>query len=158
MEVEAALSAVLRSNGYPERRWSTQDYVKLRDPMHLTDYEFRLTLFPHIRPFAPFSSWSNSQPTQSLSWYHAYNLTKHDRERHFREATLEHAIHAVSAVVALFYAQFGWLKPNADQFHFFSVLKLPTFPLEEYYLWERRDPIRRSIDVVWRPIHFPLPS
>jgi hypothetical protein len=116
MEVEAALSAVLRANSYPGTRWSTRDYVKLINPMRLDAYEFRLAFYPNIPPIAPFSTWSNPQPTQSLPWYHAYNQTKHDRESHFLDATLKNAIAAVCGAAALFYAQFGWMELGCRAF------------------------------------------
>jgi hypothetical protein len=156
MEVEAGLSAVLQANGYPGHRWTTQDYVKLRNPMHLADYELRLTFYPRVPPISPFDTWSDSQPTQSLPWYEAYNQTKHDRESHFPAATLMHAIEAVCGAVAVFYAQFGWMEPNAVQFSLVSISNLPAFPIEEYFLWERRDPVLHSSQVIWTPVHYPL--
>jgi hypothetical protein len=157
MEVEAALSAVLRANGYPGTRWNTTDYVKLLNPMHLAEYAFRLAYYPNIPLIAPFSTWSNAQSTQSLPWYHAYNQTKHDRENHFADATLGNAIAAVCGAVALFHAQFGRLEPYATQFYLFAVSGFPTFPVKEYYLWERRDPVRYSRDVTWTPVSYPVP-
>jgi predicted HAD superfamily hydrolase len=43
-----------------------------------------------------------------LSWYDAYNKTKHDREDNLNVGTLDNAVKAVGAAVAMFYAQFGF--------------------------------------------------
>lgn len=108
MEVEASWAAVLKANGYPPKsRLNTTDYVKLLTPMLLDSYTLELTSYPLFPPFAPFESWDSTVPTQSLDWYHAYNLTKHNREEHLDTATLQKAVHAVGAAVVMFYAQFG---------------------------------------------------
>jgi hypothetical protein len=60
-----------------------------------------------VHPTAPFSGWSSTAPTQSLSWYDAYNKTKHDRAHHFGAASLENGIRAVMANVVLFAVRFG---------------------------------------------------
>jgi hypothetical protein len=43
-----------------------------------------------------------------LSWYDAYNKTKHDREDNLNVGTLDNAVKAVGAAVVMFYAQFGF--------------------------------------------------
>ena len=107
MEVESAWSAVLHANGFQKDRLTTNDYVKLCGPMLLSDFTILSSQFPIIEPFRPFSGWDDAQPTESLPWYSAYNSTKHDRERNFQHATLEHAIHAVGAVLVMIHAQFA---------------------------------------------------
>ena len=107
MEVESAWSAVLHANGFQKDRMTTNDYVKLCVPMLLSDFTILSSQFPVIEPIRPFSGWDDANPTESLPWYSAYNKTKHSRERNFPEATLEHAIHAVGAVLVMMCAQFG---------------------------------------------------
>jgi len=107
MEVESIFSAMLRENSYPDRRWNTNDYVKLLDPLYLNKYKVHFKLYPDFEGVAPFEGWDEERPTQSLPWYDAYNSTKHDREVNLDKATLEHAVSSVSAVIALLYAQFG---------------------------------------------------
>jgi hypothetical protein len=80
MEVESSWTAVLKENGYSSARLSTNDYVKLLKPMFLDAYELSLQSYPHFPKFTPFGGWDGSNPTTSLSWYDAYNKTKHDRE------------------------------------------------------------------------------
>jgi hypothetical protein len=116
MEVEASWAAVLNANGYgPNPRLNTTDYVKLLAPMLLDSYRLELTSYPSFPPFAPFECWRAVAPTQSLDWYHAYNLTKHNREEHLNAATLEKAVHAVGAVVVMFYAQFGFYFTTGEE-------------------------------------------
>jgi hypothetical protein len=104
MEVESGWSAVLRENGYAGTRaaFTTNDYVKLLGPMMLDGYEMGLQSYSTYPPFSPFAGWNTAHPTQSLSWYDAYNRTKHDREANLHYATLENAVKAVGAVVVMF--------------------------------------------------------
>lgn len=108
MEVESSLSAVLKENGYSSAgRLTTNDYVKLFQPMLLDGYELALQSYPDFPPFSPFKGWDAKQPTGSLTWYDAYNKTKHDREDELKLATLGNAVMAVGAAVVVFHAQFG---------------------------------------------------
>jgi hypothetical protein len=155
MEVEAALRTILDANGNREERLGTGEYVKLRDPLRLPDYTLQLAFYPNAGRFAPFSTWEPSKPTQSLPWYDAYNKTKHDRENHFHEATLEHAIEAVCAAVILFYAQFGIREPH--RFGLFAQSKTPRFSLEERYLWKKASKSQRKpFPGTWTPVEYPL--
>jgi hypothetical protein len=83
--------------------------------MLLDSYKLELTSYPSFPTFAPFDCWRAAAPTQSLDWYHAYNLTKHNREEHLNAATLEKAVHAVGAAVVMFYAQFGFYFTTGDE-------------------------------------------
>jgi hypothetical protein len=110
MEVESSWSAVLKDNAYasPSGRLTTNDYVKLLTPMLLDSYELSLQSYPRLPSFTPFVNWDASYPTESLTWYDAYNKTKHDREENLKFATLQNAIHSVGAAVVMFHAQFGF--------------------------------------------------
>lgn len=107
MEVEASWVGVLREHEYIKNPYTTNDYVKLLEPMCLGDYEVRLRWYPDFPSFKPFECWEASKPTQSLSWYNAYNATKHDRETNLQQATLANAVHSVGAAIVMFCAQFG---------------------------------------------------
>jgi hypothetical protein len=52
---------------------------------------------------APFLSWKSSGP---LTWYQAYNQSKHSRHAEFRKANLENLLNAVAALVVLLSSQF----------------------------------------------------
>src|SRR5262249_17378075 len=108
-EVESAWKRYLRLaqktplNGYD---YTTNDYVRLRDHLFLPDYE--LILKPYdLQPVRAFGGWDACQPTKSLDWYDAYNLTKHDRDRHFDKANLKNCISAVCAYLAMFSVRFS---------------------------------------------------
>jgi hypothetical protein len=89
------------------RSFTTKDYVKLNDKLHLPEYEFTLKAYADIPPISPFKAWSDKSPTKSLGWYDAYNKTKHDRNTFFSEATLGNCIHAVVANLVLFSTMFS---------------------------------------------------
>ncbi|MEM6452170.1 MAG: hypothetical protein AAF703_17890 [Cyanobacteria bacterium P01_D01_bin.105] len=109
MEVENYWQRYMRSAGVRPtgRYFNTNDYIRLLDPLHLQDYAFTFHAFPSLPEISPFSEWSMDAPTASLSWYDAYNKTKHDRDNHFSDATLERCLEAVTAVVAMYCVRYG---------------------------------------------------
>ena len=109
-EVENLWTSIFKKAGIqPQngRMYTTQDYVKLLPKACLNEFEITFKNYNGLREFRPYVNWNKQQPTQSLSWYHAYNQTKHDRNASFNEATLENVMDAISAVVAMFCAKFG---------------------------------------------------
>lgn len=106
-EFEAQCTGILQANHASPigRHFNTNDYVKLATAMRLDKYEIALSMFPDYPIIKPFDGWNPSQPTQSLTWYDAYNKTKHDREANFSLATLENAITSVSACFAMLVGQ-----------------------------------------------------
>lgn len=89
------------------RIFTTNDYVRLLSPLYLQEYLIGCKLISNTYSVNPFKQWHQSSPTQSLPWYNAYNKTKHDREQHFSEATLENCIHGIAAVIVLFCVRYG---------------------------------------------------
>jgi hypothetical protein len=70
-----------------------------------------------------------------LSWYDAYSAVKHDREREFARATVQHALTAVAAAYRLVIAQFGEFDSRASLgLDEFSVLESPLFTAKEGYV------------------------
>jgi len=55
----------------------------------------------HGMEIKPFENWNESQPSQSLNWWQAYNDIKHGRVDNFSKATLENVIYALSALYTL---------------------------------------------------------
>ncbi|MEM6451901.1 MAG: hypothetical protein AAF703_16490 [Cyanobacteria bacterium P01_D01_bin.105] len=53
--------------------------------------------------FAPFAEWNSGQ---KLTWYHAYNKSKHDRHDQFKLANLKNLLNAVTALLVLLSSQF----------------------------------------------------
>lgn len=78
-------------------------------------YTLSLQSYSSFPEFAPFKDWNASNPTTSLSWYDAYNKTKHDREGNLNIGTLDNAAQAVGAAVVMFHAQFGFYFGTGDQ-------------------------------------------
>lgn len=103
------------------KRYSTNDYVKLADKLHLKDFQFKLETYSTIPPIRPFKKWDISAPSASIDWYEAYNKTKHDRDAHFSEATLWHCIQAVVATLVLYSVRFS-PHPLSHQRNKFSAL------------------------------------
>jgi hypothetical protein len=108
MEVESGWTAVLGANGYNiTDRLSTNDYIKILNPLLLSKYQVEFPMYPEIGIVSPFKDWHIKSPTKSLLWYDAYNNTKHNREDNFHFATLENAILSVCGVAVMLCAQFG---------------------------------------------------
>jgi len=89
------------------KTFTTKDYVKVVEKLHLRDYQFKLRSYEHMPPVRPFQLWNNSSPTTSLSWYDAYNKTKHDRSQYFSSATLNNVINAVVASLVMHCVRFS---------------------------------------------------
>jgi len=112
-EVENYWTYYLRASGNVEARLSTNDYVKLKETLYLSDFEIqrdRLGL-PSV---SPFDGWDSTQPTRSLPWYDAYNKVKHNRDRDFELATVENCINSVAGALVLFASRFGPSQLNGN--------------------------------------------
>jgi hypothetical protein len=92
-----------------KKSFTTNDYVKLLPAAYLDEYQIELKNYDSLLPHKPFSGWNTSNPTQSLSWYDAYNKTKHDRDTHFSEAKFQFSIDAVAANIIMYCVRFGAL-------------------------------------------------
>ena len=155
MEAESVLSAILRENEYPCGKWNTKDYVKLCEPLHLDKYEVKFNLYPDFNELAPFKGWDSKSPTQSLSWYEAYNKTKHDRELNIGHATLRHAVLSVSAVAVLLYVQFG---PHHEFWKQGELLNISVstsheYGVDDYYIPHSTD---KSLRCNWEKLALPI--
>lgn len=109
-EVEAQWKYHLQRGGLkPQKQgFTTNDYVKLRDPLHLDEYEVALPRYKEVAPIRPFLGWSTVPgPTQSLDWYDAYNKTKHDGKDQFSAASVLSCIRAIAANIVMFSVRFG---------------------------------------------------
>jgi hypothetical protein len=100
-EAETHWRGVLVANGVTQDRYTTNDYVKLRDPMKLDEYAVTFPNYPWLAAFKPYEGWNTAKPTCSLGWYDAYNAVKHNRETEFERATLRRVFEAISACVVM---------------------------------------------------------
>jgi len=107
IEVEANCKAILRENGYTnkkEKYWNMSDYRLIAKTHKLSDYEVVLPRWDgkHGR-YKPFSKWAENK---KLYWYEYYNGVKHDIHSNFRHANIKNLIEATCGLVALLSAQF----------------------------------------------------
>lgn len=150
------------------RAFTTNDYVKLLQPLHLDEFEIGLPRYQGIPQFRPFLGWSTQQPTQSLLWYDDYNKAKHDRTTHFDSATLINCIRAVAAASVMFAVKFGpyRLTTGAGTLpalinHLFSISLCNPKP-ESFYVPLVKPPNQTNLqtqklrDIAERPIVRPL--
>lgn len=120
--------------------YKTTDYVRLKDPLHLSEYEVVAKPYANLGSIRPFAGWTAVQPTQSLQWYDAYNKTKHDRENHFSEASLHRCIEAVVACLVLFavrfspYSLFNGAGVTASYFNQMFEMKLVNPDCTSFYV------------------------
>lgn len=105
IEVEANCKAILTENGYIKNGdLNMLDYKKINISHHLSSYEISLPLWDGINKIRkPFNSWVNNG---SLSWYQAYNSTKHNRHNEFKQANFNNLIESVCGLAAILSAQF----------------------------------------------------
>jgi len=140
-EVEAQWKSILEIHQVSPQNgkyYTTKDYAKLNQAMHLNEYIISLTHYPWLSGFHPFKEWDSDKPTESLDWYDAYNKVKHDREKNFQEAKLIHAINAVCACMIMLLAQFGRqqvTRARQEVAHFFELIEAPKWCASELYTY-----------------------
>jgi len=115
IEVESNFKAILKENIYnptdkkgkprPEKSWNINDYRKVNKTHHLSAYKVYVPIWDGGRSvFEPFKQWSDSA---ELSWYQAYNHSKHDRRNKFKEANFENLLCSIAGLLVLLSSQFG---------------------------------------------------
>lgn len=103
------------------RTFTTKDYVKLKDKLHLKEFEFELKTYSSVPLLRPFEQWDDANPTATLPWYEAYNKTKHDRSAYFSLSTLLNCINAVVANLVMHCVKYSPF-PMFEQSNAFSSL------------------------------------
>jgi len=151
IELEANFKAILVENGYSRLGdWNRNDYKKIEKSHLLSGYEVRVPNWRgRMHTFQPFAAWSPSPSAQTtLTWYDAYNNTKHDRHAQFQDANFENLLGAISGLVVVLGAQFYTndfgsggaailMEGPASDFetaigdHF--LIKFPNWPANEQY-------------------------
>lgn len=107
-EVENYWKHYMRRSGVSTKTdFTTNDYVKLREPLCLPEYDVSLPRYDAVPAIRPFENWDPQSPTQSLPWYAAYNRTKHDRTSNFADASLWNCIQSVAANIVMLCVRFG---------------------------------------------------
>lgn len=109
VEFEANCKAILKENDYvnPKKTmeyWNIIDYEKINATHHLSSYEVVFPIWNGTKKTRkPFQDWANNQ---QLSWYNAYNQTKHDRHTNFELATLDALLDAITGLLVILASQF----------------------------------------------------
>lgn len=82
------------------------DFYKVNKSHHLSSYKVKVPNW-HGDEFVrlPFQQWDQGE-YQSVSWYRAYNDTKHNRHERFEKANFQHLIDAFSGLAVLIASQF----------------------------------------------------
>jgi hypothetical protein len=63
-DVEANWRAVLDNNvETPKVRYTTLDYIKVKEPLRLAEWEVYLYDYPDLGPIQPFKNWLESDPS-----------------------------------------------------------------------------------------------
>ena len=152
-EVEAHWRGVLTANAQVLDWPKLTDYVKLCEPMRLADYAISIAAFPWLDPIAPFKGWgSTGKPAQELSWWQAYNQTKHDGDHRFSQATLKCALEAVCANVVMVVAQYGLERALGD-----GSLLIANFVMAEAPVWPPSEIYAPPCDPLsWKATNYPF--
>lgn len=151
-EVESHWRAIVAANGAlpADGRATTADYVALQAALRLGEYEVVMPSYPGMGSVCPFREWSRLAPTQTLSWYNAYNAVKHDRENKLSQATLGQVVQAVAACAILTRAQFGKLvEDNGIVARVFAISREPQWEPPDCYI----EPLQEA---GWVPLAFPF--
>ena len=108
-EVENQMVSLLKKrNITPIRsKYQMNDYVKLIGMTDIKKYKIIFKNYDILKNVIPFKSWSLNRPSQSLKWYNAYNLTKHNRSENFSQATFLNVINSVAANIILYCIRFS---------------------------------------------------
>lgn len=105
IEIEANFTAILEENIFSKKgNLNMKDYAIIDRSHRLSAYEVALPLWLGThRVRKPFEPWSTGG---ALSWYQAYNKSKHDRHHNFNKATFENLLDAMGALAVVLSAQF----------------------------------------------------
>lgn len=114
IEVESVWKSYMDIAGITNARLTTREYVKLKNPLKLDEYKVIMHCHPHSISYKPFEGWDINIPTQTLPWYNAYNITKHDKNNYFDQANLKNCILAIMANLVLFCVRYSPYKLLED--------------------------------------------
>lgn len=109
IEIEANFKAIFAENHYSkqEKDFTIEDFWKIDISHKLSDYKVKMPTWEGMnKVFEPFASWKKST---SLSWYRAYNRSKHNRDKCFKEANLKNLMDAFCGLYIVLTAQFDSL-------------------------------------------------
>jgi hypothetical protein len=108
IELEANWTAILKENGYKKQsnNLNIEDYNLIEFSHRLSKFQVRIPNWSGAKNIrAPFTNWAEGTDNQ-LEWYRAYNKAKHDRHSHFKYATFDNLLDALSALAIVLASQF----------------------------------------------------
>ncbi len=105
IEIEANFVAILSENGYQKNgNWNMSDYKKVNESHHLSSYEVGIPNWKGEKLLRkPFEDWNQDN---ALTWFRAYNKTKHDRHSEFEKANFQNLTDAICGLAVLLASQF----------------------------------------------------
>jgi hypothetical protein len=112
IEIEANFTAILLENKYsgnPDRFNMKNDYCLVEQSHRLSKYEVKMPVWTGSENVVtPFKDWANVSPKNwtALTWYTAYNKSKHNRHLHFEKASFRNLLDAVAGLLVLLSSQF----------------------------------------------------
>ena len=112
IEIEANFTAILTENKYsgnPNKFNMKNDYCLVEKSHGLSRYQVKLPVWTGAKNVVtPFKDWANVSPDNwtALTWYQAYNKSKHNRHLHFEKASFRNLIDAVAGLLVLLSSQF----------------------------------------------------
>ena len=106
IELETNFKAIMAENKYSrnDQWWNINDYWKINFSHKLSDYKVVMPQWEgKNKEFSPFSEWRISP---KLSWYRAFQHTKHNRASKLYEANLGNLMNAFCGLFVVLTAQF----------------------------------------------------
>lgn len=133
-EIESIFKNILIGNQISSigKNYTTKDYIKLKDILKLDQYDSIYLMRFSSKSNSlknPFKSWVLGFESQSLSFYNAYNLVKHNSENELSQANLKNLKSALCALIILYTAQTGFI--ISDEIR---IITSPNFNIEEWYI------------------------
>lgn len=136
-EVDTLMKQISIDNGLTGNngRFSTSDYVRFKKTLQIDKYTIGFNYIDELCEITPFNGWDSFRATQSLWWYDAYNLVKHDRISNRDKATMKNAIDSLVAFAVVLIAEFGYRNPIWEDNigKYIKVIKEPQWEIEDFY-------------------------
>jgi len=104
-EFEANCIGILKSNHVNPfgKDYNIRDYYKLNSALYLSKYNVKFSRWAEQYYYRPFIEWDKGP---SLSWYQAYNHSKHNRFSNYKEANLYNLLISICGLICVLHAQF----------------------------------------------------
>lgn len=107
IEIEANFKAILVENGYRKNTdLKMNDYKKINHSHKLSGYIVKFPVWDGKKSTRnPFGNW-RTITNNSLTWWNAYNNSKHNRQAEFKDASFLNLTDAIAALTIVIASQF----------------------------------------------------